>query len=96
MSGSASVSVAVSGSLAVASTSSATAIIGAAQPTFTLSVPTKPHWHLEADHHDPVAYGIELVVVGICAYAGCKLIAERRTAFRTTSAYGPCELPDDL
>jgi hypothetical protein len=55
-----------------------TAIIGpgSALVTYVLAVPA-PHPHLEANRNDLIAYGLELVVAGVCLYTGSKLVANR-------------------
>jgi hypothetical protein len=36
-----------------------------------------PHPHLPADHHDPVAYGVELSLAAAVLFVGWKLVAGR-------------------
>jgi hypothetical protein len=56
--------------------SGVTALGATSMLSYIFAVP-EAHPHLEGDRHDLIAYGLELVAVGVCIYVGCKLVAEK-------------------
>lgn len=70
------ISVPVPAAVATAGGMAPTVVIGPAA-LLAYIVQTEDGYHLPADHHDPIAFGIEVGLVLALLFVGGKLVAER-------------------